>query len=346
MAEEEITIKDLFGKVKALNAYLRSQWRTIIIVCFIGGGIGLVYALQSTKMYVAETTFVLQEESSSSGLGQYAGLASMVGVNLGGGGGGVFAADNLLEWYKSRKMIGNALLSKVIIDHKEQFLIDRYLDFKNVRRSWKNLALQRLNFNDTLNSRLKDSVISEVVVMINNRILKIEKPDKQSGIIKVQITSNDEQFAKLFSNQLVKNVNDFYIQTKTKKSMDNLKILQHQTDSVRKDLNHAISGVAEALDVNPNPNASRQVLRVPSQKKQVDVQANTAILSELVKNLEISKVSLRKETPLIQVIDEPVYPLKTKIIGKINAILIGAFAFGFLSILYLVIKKGFSYILR
>jgi hypothetical protein len=35
----------------------------------------------------------------------------------------------------------------------------------------------------------------------------------------------------------------------------------------------------------------------------VDVQANTAILTELVKQSELAKVTLRKETPLIQIID-------------------------------------------
>ena len=51
------------------------------------------------------------------------------------------------------------------------------------------------------------------------------------------------------------------------------------------------------------------VKRVPSVNRQVDVQANTAILTELVKNLELAKVDLRKETPLIQIIDTPILPL-------------------------------------
>ena len=38
---------------------------------------------------------------------------------------------------------------------------------------------------------------------------------------------------KAFNDNIVKNVNDFYIQTKTKIEFQNVQILQHQTDSVR-----------------------------------------------------------------------------------------------------------------
>jgi hypothetical protein len=139
-------------------------------------------------------------------------------------------------------------------------------------------------------------------------------------------------------------VSDFYVDTKTKKSVDNLAILQHQTDSVRAVLNSALTGVAVSTDINPNPNPSRQILRVPSQRRQVDVQANQAILMELVKNLEISKVSLRKETPLIQVIDRPIMPLEKERLGKIKSILVGGILGAFIIIFFLLLNKFLSYI--
>ncbi len=101
------------------------------------------------------------------------------------------------------------------------------------------------------------------------------------------------------------------------------------SDSVRRALNLAITGVASSVDANPNTNPARQVLRVPSQSRQVDVQANQAILTELVKNLEISKVSLRKETPLIQVIDRPILPLEKEKLGKLRGLLTGGLLGGF-----------------
>ncbi len=119
-------------------------------------------------------------------------------------------------------------------------------------------------------------------------------------------------------------------------------ILQHQADSVRQRLNMAISGVAMANDANPNLNAAMQVLRAPSQQRQVDVQANTAILTELVKNLELAKLALRRETPLIQVIDKPLLPLKVDKLGKLKALVFGGFLAGFFTCLYLVLSMIFK----
>jgi hypothetical protein len=119
----------------------------------------------------------------------------------------------------------------------------------------------------------------------------------------------------------------------------NVAILQKQTDSVRIELNAAILGVASTIDNNPNPNMSRQALRVPSQRRQVDVQANTAILQELIKNLEMAKVALRNETPLIQIIDRPIIPLKKDRVSKRNSLLTGGFLSGFIVLAYLIFKR-------
>ena len=79
--------------------------------------------------------------------------------------------------------------------------------------------------------------------------------------------------------------------------------------------------------------------RVPSSRLQVDVQANTAFLIALVQQTEMAKVTLRKETPLIQVIDRPILPLKKEKFGKAKGILLGGFLAGFLMVLGLVFRK-------
>ena len=85
--------------------------------------------------------------------------------------------------------------------------------------------------------------------------------------------------------------------------------------------------------------------RAPSAKRQVDVQANTAILTELVKQTELAKVTLRKETPLIQIIDQPILPLPKEKFGKAKGIVLGGFLAGFLVILGLIVRRIFRGIL-
>ena len=49
---------------------------------------------------------------------------------------------------------------------------------------------------------------------------------------------------------------------------------------------------------------------VPYQKAMIDVQANSAIYGEIVKQLELAKVTHRNNMPLIQIIDKPILPLE------------------------------------
>jgi uncharacterized protein involved in exopolysaccharide biosynthesis len=116
-------------------------------------------------------------------------------------------------------------------------------------------------------------------------------------------------------------------------------VLRRQTDSIRRELNGAITGVAVANDNTFALNPAMNVRRAPSARLQVDVQANITILTELVKQTELAKVTLRKETPLIQVIDQPILPLKKEKFGKAMGIVIGGILAGFLTVLLLIIRK-------
>ena len=347
----EVSFRELIHSIRDLLQYLLGKWLIILLFIAAGGILGIVFSVKSKINYLANCTFVLEEESGGgAGIGQLAGLASMVGLDLGGGGGGVFQGENLLELYRSRMMITKTLLSTYPIDGKPTMLVDRYIQFNHFKETlWAdNPTLKNINFTpdkDGKFSRTQDSLLTEFATEIDKKNLVVIKPDKKLNIIKVQLTATDEQFAKGFNDLIVKNVNDFYVQTKTKKSTVNLAIIQHQTDSVRRMLNGAISGVARSTDVNPNANPARAVLKVPSQLRQVDVQANTAILTELVKNLEISKVSLRKETPLIQVIDEPIYPLPAKRNGKAFSLILGMFLGGFIGVLWLTTRRALKSVL-
>lgn len=343
LPNDEISLKELILKLKEWWKFLLSKWVIILIAGAIGAVLGLTFAIFKKPVYTAETTFVLEEGESGGGLGQYAGLASMVGIDLGGGGGGgVFEGDNILELYKSRRMIEKTLLTKDTFYNKEIILIDRYIEFNNLKSKWKgNPLLLNLNFNIPKNkfSLQHDSVINTLVEIINKKYLLVTKPDKKLSIIKVSFENKDELFAKSFTDNIVKNVNQFYVETKTKNSKENLSILQFQTDSIKNLLNSNIGSLASSVDANPNINSAFQSLRVPTQRKQIDVQANGAIYQELVKNLEMAKVSFRKDKPLIQIIDYPILPLKEKKTTIFFAIFLGTFLFGILMVFYLTFVR-------
>jgi uncharacterized protein involved in exopolysaccharide biosynthesis len=343
--EKEITFKEIIFKLQELYKYLLSKWIIIFIASLIGGLAGLAYAYSKKSIYVAELTFVLEEEKSS-GLGGYAGIAGQFGIDLGGNSGGsAFQGENLLSLMKSRSMIEKALLTAVEIKSTRVTMAELYIDMNNLRDKWdqEKSELRNISFlPDLTPSRLtlnQNSLIKSFHGALIKNNLSVDKIDKKTNIISIKVQSESELFSKFFSEILAKKVSDFYIETKTRKSVDNIKILETQTDSIRRALNFAMTSAAVLNDANPNSNPARQVLRVPSQQKQGDTQANQAILIQLVQNLEISRVALRKETPLIQVIDKPVLPLDKIVFGKIKGIILGALLASILIIMFLIINK-------
>jgi len=338
---DEVSVADFFAKIRSLFRYLKNKWKLILLMGFLGAGIGVLYSIIKKPLYTATCTFVLEEGNQAGSLGQYAGLASLAGIDIGGGGNGIFSPDNILELYKSRLMIEKTLLSQGDFNGKQQLLIDRYINVNKLRVAGKKKGqIDSITFYGAPEkfSRKQDSIITDIVYTIDKKILDVSKPDKKLSIIEVDVKSTDEEFSKQFNDKLVENVNDFYTKTKIKKSYQNVQTLQKQADSVRQVLDLALNGVASTMDASPNANPALMSLRVPSQKKQIDVQANTAIYSEIVKNLEISKISLRQEKPLIQVIDPPVLPLAVDRLGKLKGLIIG-FVLGMLVASIIVVTK-------
>lgn len=341
---DEISLKELLQNGKEWFVYLLSKWKIIVIAGIIGAALGVAYSLSKKPIYTATLSFALEDEKSGGGLGSALGLASSFGIDLGGGGGSIFAGSNLTELFKSRSMVEKTLLSPVNVNGKIISLAEMYIQNNKWRKNWKDnpkfASLEFLpNANRKLYTRIQDSIMGKMYESLSNGGLLVAQKDKKVSIISIDVTSQNELFAKYFCEALAKKVSDFYVDTKSKKARMNMAILQRQTDSIRGELNGAITGVAVANDNTFNLNPALNVRRAPSARRQVDVQANTAILTELVKQSELAKVTLRKETPLIQVIDRPILPLDKKRFGKAKGLILGGFLAGFLVVFFLILKR-------
>jgi hypothetical protein len=340
---KQINLVELIIKCREWFYYLLKRWKIIVLAGIIGGGIGLTLAFMSKPTYTAALTFALEDDEGG-GLSGALSLASQFGFDLGVHGGGAFVGDNLTELFKSRSMVEKTLLSPVTVNGETISFAEMYIRDLNWRSQWIEKGIlknaQFLPYADRSKfTREQDSVIGAIYGVLNSDNLKVGQKEKEVEIITIELKSGNELFAKNFTEALAKTVSDFYIAVKNRKARENLEILEHQTDSVRRELNGAIYGVAVANDNTFGLNPALNVQRVPSTRKEVDVQANGAMLVELVKQTEIAKVALRKETPLIQVIDRPILPLKKEKLGKGKGIVLFGFLAGFLIVLILLIKR-------
>jgi hypothetical protein len=336
----QFTLKEVVQNLIDWVKFFSSQWKPLVLSLVVGAGLGAGYSQLKDPVFHAETSFVLEEEGMG-GIGQMSGMASLLGVNLGGLGGtnGLFQGDNIMELYRSDRMLEETLLSP--FDNKK-LLVDRFIEFEELEKKWAStIDLSDLTFSPSKENHgvKQDSVLKEISKIIREKQLVVVKPDRKLSIIQVNVSSKDEGFAKLFNETLVSKVNTFYLETKTKKTGENLRILQIQADSIRAILDASLGTLAAEQDRIPNANPLLSIATVNGRRKQVDVQTSAAVFQEVVKNLEMAKISHRINTPLIQLIDSPTFPLKRTKIRLVKGMVYGAFILGVLALSLLYLRR-------
>ena len=347
----EIDLKKLILVISSWFKYIKSKSLTIFILGSIGGLIGYGYAYFQKPTYQATLSFALEDEKSGSGSfgGGALGIASSLGLDLGTSGGGAFSGANLIELMTSRRLVEKTLLDSVNVNNESISLAEMYIRFNGWREIWQKKQpdiSKKLQFPVGLDRKKftlqQDSLLGQIYRKLVSSNLVVKLRDKKLSIINIDVITENELFSKLFAEILAKEVSDFYIDTKSRKAKMNVQILEKHADSIRMELNNAITGVAVATDNTYNLNPALNIKRTPSTRRQVDVQANTAILTELVKNLELAKVTLRKETPLIQIIDTPILPLLKEKKSKLIFLIRGGLIFSLISVLFLSIRRWWN----
>ena len=340
--EEKISLKNVFQGFKEWLVFIMDKRKKIIYGALITLVLLLSYNYLKSPIYYANTSFVLENDTSVS-LGGLSSLASMSGVNTSSlmSASNLFQIDNIQELYRSNNMLRQTLLEKVTINGKSQILIDYFAKAQNLEKKWvkEKIYLKDFYKDKKLYSRAQDSVLKEAIKLIKKDFLIVGKPNRNTSILNVGFKHKDEVFTKIFNEVLVNKVNSFYYKTETKKTAFNLKVLQVQTDSVKRLLDLSFLALAEIDQNTPNLNPLVKTAKVPYQKAMANLQANQAIYLEVVKQLELAKVTHRNKTPLIQIIDKPSYPLENNRWKFLNILILGTFGGGMLIVLLLSFQR-------
>jgi hypothetical protein len=347
-SSDDISIKELILNIRKWIAFIFSKWKIILVVMAAGGIAGYFYARSKDTLYQAESTFVLDEGKSGGSA-----LSGLAFLGMGGGDAsvGLFSSTQNIIWlYKSRLMLHQTLLSQVNYGGKKRLLIDIFLDENGLRKKIDPALLKNIDFKegtpvDSLNAGQSNVMLACIGMLKGEEYLEILETNKAENLITISFKSRDEQFSKLFTEVLVNNVNQYYIATKTKKTNEEIKVLERKADSARMMLNANMYEVASSIDAVPNANPLKMTLRVAPQRKKVDVDAATAMYIELAKNLETRRMALAQETPLIQIVDGPVYPLNVIKPSSIKLAIMGALLFAFLTSALLILIKWYRNIM-
>ncbi len=327
----ELSLKEILIGVRDTLGFLWIYKIRILLVSVIGLVVGFGYAHFFNKvLYTSNLTFAVEEKTGSSGL---SGIASQFGFDLGGGGAGLFSTDNLILLLQSDRIIQAALLTPQI-DFNEGTLLNRYIGnhFEDA------LKEHKIEFIDPHKSiqqftRKEDSILGLVVTDIVDNSLKVTRLEKKAGLLEVHISDVDEKWAFLMNQIIIEEAIALYLELKVGKTRRTVNLLEHRVDSVRRALGLAMSSAAQESDQNQSLIMMRA--RVPAAKKQLEVQMLTTLYGELVKNLELTKFTLEREEPTIEVIDSPRFPLDKKGKGRVKWAILTSF----------ILTAGFSFFL-
>ena len=339
---DEISLKELIQKAVEVIAYLKIQWWKLVLLGLLGGIGGFFYAKFSKPQYTAKLTFALAESGDK--MGGIGSIASQFGVDLmGGGSAGAFSGDNLLELMKSRLLVEKTLLTAVDSAGKSKLLVNQYIDFNKPKKP------KPREYDDPIPvyftgkeekqgfSLAQDSFLAKVSIDLVKKNLQVTKLEKKLAIVSVSFTGKDQWFAKNFTQILTQNVTEFYVKTKTGQMRKNVMMMEHKVDSVKQALGRAMYGVASEVDGNQF--LVRGVAKVPQAKKQLEIQVLSTMYGELIKNLELSRTMMAKDQPLIQLIDQPRFPLEKKKTSKLLAAIGGSFFTFFITVMYLLLNR-------
>ena len=312
---EEATLKDVIIAIRDYSKELKKKFLYIFVVLLIFFILGLVYSSNQNKKYEAVLSFIVEGQSEGSNLSSISGMASQFGFDLGGGSSSYFSQQNVIELLKSRKIIESTLSKKSTINNEEDVLLNHYISINNMIEDSSMLSFPY---------KSKDSITNIIWLQIINAKMDISYQNDDANILNLTYSSINSEFAKNFTELVVEEMSQMYSKYQTEKTRQSLKNLELRSDSIFRELKSSERSLARLKDRNLRViNSSGRLNEIQYMR---DVQVLNAIYLELIKNTELVKMNLLNETPIIQLIDVPVLPLKHN--SRSN--LFWAFIFSFL----------------
>ena len=338
---DEIQLKDILIKLTDYKTYLFSKKFRIITISAFFFVLGIVFAISSDEKYTAELTFVVNDQQKGGGaLGAMSGMASQFGFDIGGSSSTTFSQNNILEFLKSRGVVEATLMQNRTVNKKDDLLIEHYLHINKIKDFWKeDENLTPVSFHKIL-TQDNDSVSGGIWKIIIENKLVVELQSDHANIINLSYTSVNEEFAKEFVETLIQQMSKMYISHQTAQTSNTLDFLSSRADSVFMELEIAEEKFAKVKDIN------QRIVKASGRLKELQLMRRVEVLNamylEIVKNLEISKMTLLNQTPIIQIIDKPILPLESEKKSIRLLAFFGVFLGGFISVTFLVVRKFFK----
>ena len=325
---DEASFKGIIVTISDYKNELKKRLLIILAVAIIFSLIGFGFSRSQEDQYNAVISFIVEDQSEGSNLSTISGMANMIGIDMGGSATSSFNQQNIIELLKSRKIIERTLNNTCKIEGKSDLLINHYIRINNLITDSSAINLSSNYYND--------SITRIVWFRIIDRDMDILFQNDKANILDLSFESLNAELAKNFTEIVIDEISEMYIDYQTEKSRNVLDNLQSRSDSIFKSLKISERNFAKVKDNNMRVMTASGRLEELQYMREVEILQ--AVYLELRKNIELSHMSVLNETPLIQIVDKPVLPLEN--INRSNLFWIVIFTFlGVFTICFIIILR-------
>ena len=313
---------------------LKTAWngrKQIIIISFVFVLVGVAAALLSPVVYSSSTTFINSqtESSSSSGL---SGVASLVGINLGGMSSGSEIPPTMYPQLGESIEFKRDLLNSYI-DEKEQIKLEDFLaNYNDIEKS--------VTEN---NNKLFISEYEDVLFNIINDVVSISVNQKD-GFITITANMPNSEYAANTCINAREILQQTVINNRIKSAKQKLEYSEEQLNSKRIEFEEVQNKLAYFNDSNLNLVTSSVINE--REKLEAEFQIINAVMIELSKQVEQRKLQVSEDTPVFSIVKEASMPVTRSYPKRTQMVLIFGFIGLVASISYTLVKSPIAQILK
>jgi len=319
-------------------------WKEILLILFVMGLFilgGLYYSFTAREEFVSSGKILPEIQGKGmGGLGQFAGLASLAGVDIGGVGNSTDAIrpDLYPDVIKSTPFFLELFKIKVRTKANKEIMFEQFYQ-------------EVIEENAPIKSRLrekppvKEDGILVLSALNEKRIKKLRTRilasiDKKSGLITIETKMPDPVVAADVTKFAMRYLTDYVTAYRIGKLKREVDFLSERVAISRGKFYSNQERKAQYSDQFQAPTIKLQSADVQRERLESEYRLSSSFYNELLKKLEEAKIRLRQETPVFKILEPPSVPnLKSepkRFIVLLFSSIVGAFV-GFIVILF---KKG------
>ena len=313
---------------------LKTAWngkKQIIIISFVFALLGVAAALLSPVVYTSSTTFINSqtESSTSSGL---SGVASLVGIDLGGMSSGSEIPPSMYPQLGESIEFKRDLLNSNI-DEKEQIKLKDFLaNYNDIEKSVTE------NNNKLFISEYENELFNVIDDVISISV------NQKDGFVTISAKMPNSEYAANTCINAREILQKTIIDNRIKSAKQKLEYSEKQLASKRIEFEEIQNKLAYFNDSNINLVTSSVINE--RDKLEAEFQIINAVMIELSKQVEQRKLQVSEDTPVFSIVKEASMPVKRSSPKRAQMVLIFGFIGLATSILYTLIKVPVAEIVK